>query len=69
MEYIILKIEKEVEIYCDKFYNVGWYVIDEIYLSTNPKYDNNFHTRVKAHYKDRPSIKIDATLDNFRTKE
>lgn len=54
------------EIYSDQFSKEGWFVVDQIDLRPNNKVtDKKLVAVVKAHLREEPDFKVEATSDNF----
>ena len=54
------------EIYSNQFKHEGWYIVDQIDLRpNNPINDKRLVAVIKAHLREIPDFKVEATSDKF----
>jgi len=54
------------EIYSDQFSKEGWYIVDQVDLRPNNSVtDKKLVAVIKAHLREEPSFKVEATSDKF----
>ena len=59
-------ISSGVEIYSDQFSQEGWFIVDQVDLRpNNPVTDKKLVAVIKAHLREAPTFKVEATSDKF----
>lgn len=54
------------EIYSDQFSKEGWYIVDQVDLRPNNSVtDKRLVAVIKAHLREEPNFRVEATSDNF----
>lgn len=66
MEKMLFKpINSGSEIYSDQFSKEGWFIVDEIDLRPNSPTNKKLVAVIKAHLREEPKFKVEATSDKF----
>jgi len=65
-KHIRLFLVKGNEVYSDQFKLKGVFIIDDVWLTENhPINDKTLVAIIKAHHKDRPTFRVEATSNKF----